>query len=144
MVNYIKRQCLHSLFGQCLKYQNYSNWLHSCEKLKHHFFEESFQSERKGCSGAAVALVAARRLYLIILRFVEFFWLSCGGGTPTSDNFQKSKEKNWENLHFFEGVAMQWANLKFMSEVHLWLSFGYLFELAVSDENYSLLCTPKV
>jgi len=60
--------------------------------------------------------------------------LSCGGGTPTSDNFQKSKEKNWENLNFFE--AMQWTTLKFMSEVHLWLSFGYQFELAVSDENY--------
>jgi len=55
--------------------------------------------------------------------------LSCGGGTPTSDNFQKSEEKNWENLDFFE--AMQWATLKFLSEVHLWLSFGYLSELAV-------------
>jgi len=103
-------------------------------KLKHHFFEVNFQNERKGCFNAAVALVAARRLYLMILRFVEFFCLSCGGGTPTSDNFQKSKEKNWENLDFFE--AMQWATLKYMSEVHLWLSFGYLFELAVSDENY--------
>jgi len=29
--------------------------IHSCEKLKHHFFEVSFQNERKGCFGAAVA-----------------------------------------------------------------------------------------
>jgi len=47
--------------------------IHSCEKLKHHFLEVSFQNERKGCFGAGVALVAARRLYLMILRFVEFF-----------------------------------------------------------------------
>jgi len=47
--------------------------IHSCEKLKHHFFEVSFQNERKGCFDAALALVAARRLYLMILRFVEFF-----------------------------------------------------------------------
>jgi len=60
--------------------------------------------------------------------------LSFGGGTTTIDNFQKSKEKNWENFDYFE--AMQWATLKFMTEVHLWLSFGYLFKLAVSDETY--------
>jgi len=60
--------------------------------------------------------------------------LSFGGGTPISDNFQKSKEKNWGKFDFFE--AMQWATLKFMFKVHLWLSFGYLFELAVSDEKY--------
>jgi len=50
-------------------------FLHSCEKLKHQFFEVSFQNERKGCFGAALPLVAARRLYLMISinEFVEFF-----------------------------------------------------------------------
>jgi len=38
---------------------------------------------------------------------------------------------------------MQWATLKFMSEVHLWLSFGYLFELAVSDKNYTFYAPLK-
>jgi len=48
-----------------------SIYVHSCEKLKHHFFEVSFQNERKGCFDAALALVAARILYLMILRFFE-------------------------------------------------------------------------
>jgi len=51
----------------------YRTNIHSCEKLKHHFFEVSFQNKRKGCFDAALALVAARRLYLVILRFGEFF-----------------------------------------------------------------------
>jgi len=65
--------------------------------------------------------------------------LSFVGETPTSYNFQKAKENNWENFDFFEAMQWQWATVKFMSEVHLWLLFGYLFELAISDENYPFM-----
>ena len=89
------------LGGICIPSRLQLGKIHSCEKLKHHFFEVSFQNERKGCFDAALALVAARRLYLVILRFVEFLWLSFRGGTPISDIFQKSKEKNREKAVAF-------------------------------------------
>ena len=113
--------------------------MHSCEKLKHRFYEVSSQNERKGCFDAALAPVAVRRLYLMILRFFEFFWLSFWVGTPTSDNFQKSKEKPAKI-----SISSKRCSGQPWNSCHLWLSFGYLFELAVSDENYSLLFTPKV
>ena len=64
-------------------------FIHSCEKLKNHFFEVSFQNERKGCFDA-IALVAASRLYLMIpsfffLIFLIVFW----GWLP--DKWQNSK-----------------------------------------------------
>jgi len=46
--------------------------------------------------------------------------------------FKSQKKKTGKTLIFFK--PMQWATVKFMSEVHLWLSFGYLFELAVPEK----------
>ena len=79
-----------TLGGICIPSRLQLDRIHSWKKFQHHFFGVSFQNERKGCFDAALALVAARRLYFVILRFVEFFWLSFGGGTPISDNTVKT------------------------------------------------------
>jgi len=110
----------------------YRTNIHSCEKLKHHFFEVSFQKKMLfwcsfSSSCSTKALFSDSEVCWI---FLIVFW----GWHPDKWQFSKVERKNWEKLDFFE--AMQWATLKFMSKVHLWLSFGYLFELAVSDENY--------
>jgi len=96
----------------------------------------------RDCFDAALALVAARKLYLIILRFFGFFWMSFGGCTPTSDNFQKSKEKNWENLDFFQtdAVGNREIHVRGTSLAVIWISV----RTGRPRKNPSLLCTIKV
>jgi len=76
-----------------------------------------------------------------LVRFVEFFWLSCGGGTPTSDNFQKSKEKNWENRFLrSDAVGNPEIHVRGASLAVIWISV----RISRLRWKLPLLCTLKV
>ena len=79
----------------------------------------------------------------MILRFVEFFWLSFGGGTPTSDHLRKSKEKKKLGKSRFlrsDAVGNPEIHVRSASLAVIWISV----RISRLRWKLPLLCTLKV